>query len=116
VTTCNAVHVETWQRGGKPMEREVRCTLPPGHVGRHGWELDKGDAATKDYGYVREWKISQLVASFASSATRHHAVVVDGSFDLAVARELDQRWAALEARVEQLENHPAGCSCTRCTG
>lgn len=22
----------------------------------------------------------------------------------------------LEERVEQLENHPPGCSCTRCTG
>jgi chromosome segregation ATPase len=29
---------------------------------------------------------------------------------------IDRRLADLEARVEQLENHPAGCSCTRCTG
>jgi hypothetical protein len=73
------------------------------------------DARPTDYSYVSEWKISQLVAYFASSATRHHAVIVDGAMDLAVARELDRRWAALEARVEQLENHPHGCTCTRCT-
>lgn len=70
----------------------------------------------KDYEYIREWSMAQLVAQMIGSATRHHAVTVDGAFDLAVARELDQRWAALEARVEELENHPAGCSCTRCTG
>jgi hypothetical protein len=56
-----------------------------------------------------------------------------GAFYLAVCVEIDERVAAgdqldrlsllmrqridaLEARVEQLENHPAGCSCTRCTG
>lgn len=33
-----------------------------------------------------------------------------------VEPELDARVAALEARVAQLEAHPAGCSCTRCTG
>jgi hypothetical protein len=37
---CGAVHVERW-------ESVVRCTLPPGHTGRHGWELDKGEPSTK---------------------------------------------------------------------
>jgi hypothetical protein len=45
---CGAVHVERWESDGKPREREVRCTLPPGHTGRHGWELDKGPVRTFD--------------------------------------------------------------------
>lgn len=27
-----------------------------------------------------------------------------------------ERLAALESRVQELENHPNGCTCTRCTG
>jgi hypothetical protein len=40
---CGKVYVETWKSDmdGKPRERDVRCTLPPGHVPGHGWELDK---------------------------------------------------------------------------
>ena len=41
--TCGAVHVERWESEGKPRERDVRCTLPSGHAGRHGWELDKAN-------------------------------------------------------------------------
>ena len=33
-----------------------------------------------------------------------------------IVSELAATTASLEERVEQLENHPAGCSCTRCTG
>ena len=45
---CGAIHVERWSSEGKPREREVRCTMSPGHTGRHGWELDKGPVRTFD--------------------------------------------------------------------
>jgi hypothetical protein len=40
---CGKVYVETWKsdRDGHQRERKIRCTLPSGHAGRHGWELDK---------------------------------------------------------------------------
>jgi len=46
---CGAVYVETWKsdRDESRSERKIRCTLPPGHAGRHGWELDKGDAVVE---------------------------------------------------------------------
>jgi hypothetical protein len=45
-----------------------------------------------------------------------------GAFYRDLCMEMDRRLptaeriTALEARVDELENHPAGCSCTRCTG
>jgi hypothetical protein len=167
---CGAVLVECWSSDGKPREREVRCTMPPDHAGRHGWELDKGDAATRlhvDATLVAANRMAELQAENAAlkrhydaAAPEHNLLALLDLYEeqrdaaradvarlnkyseaeldslYAYARDrldpdrprelpvfvpgvrsvIDRRLADLEARVEQLENHPAGCSCTRCTG
>ena len=70
-------------------------------------------------------KLSELIRVIAREIVDHHEVTEHTlASDLAVQStlasiEVDRvvsRIEALEARVEQLEDHPAGCSCTRCTG
>jgi hypothetical protein len=71
---CGAVLVECWSSDGKPRERDVRCTMPPDHAGRHGWELDKGDAATRlhvDATLVAANRMAELQAENAA-LKRHY--------------------------------------------
>jgi hypothetical protein len=74
---CGAVYVETWESDGKPREREVRCTLPPGHTGRHGWELDKGE--------LDKGALSQPVTAKANMLTRSlRAEILEGDTQRAI--------------------------------
>lgn len=63
-------------------------------------------SSVPDPDYIHTWKISQLVA-YIAKATQPRDGVIDGALDLAVARELDRRFAGLEDRVSDLEDHPA---------
>ena len=56
---CGKVYVETWKsdRDGHQRERKIHCTLPPGHVPGHGWELDRAtpDSPPRGFRDLDEW-------------------------------------------------------------
>jgi hypothetical protein len=105
---CGAVHVERWESDGKPREREVRCTMSPGHTGRHGWELDKGEPTTSGAA-GHDWcaealALRMLVRHFVSLGPRPNGPGREADIEAWAA--WDAAWNALVERAKNLGVNP----------
>jgi hypothetical protein len=96
VKICGAVYVERWESGGKPRARDVKCTLDPGHTGRHGWELDKYYRGVDETDALR-----MLVHHFVSLGPRPNGPGREADHEAWAA--WDAAWNALVERAKNLD-------------